>query len=71
MAVVAGVWQMAAGRASVSTQISPSQSLPEAEQKTGHGGEMSSGGTGATPELITALATAPTMKADVGKHHSL
>lgn len=61
MALVAGIWQMAAGSVIVSTQISPSQSLPEAERKTGHGGGMSSGGTGPTAELITALATTPTI----------
>lgn len=71
MPVVTGVWQMAAGRVIVSTQISPSRSLPETEQKRGHGGEMSSGGTGPTSELITTLATTRTIKADVGKHHSL
>lgn len=42
MAVVVGVWQMAAGRVIISTQISPPQILPETEQKRGHKGQMSS-----------------------------
>lgn len=33
MAVVVGVWQMAAGRVIISTEVSPPQTLPETELK--------------------------------------
>lgn len=33
MAVVIGVWQMAAGRVIISTQISPPRTFPEMEQE--------------------------------------
>lgn len=44
MAVVIGVWQMAAGRVIISTQISAPQTFPEMEQKRGRKGQMSSEG---------------------------